>query len=241
MRARRRSGLSTTPVGNWCAGVSRAALRPGARPARRRPCPSASTGTARVRRPQCSSSSRVPCDPGSSTAMSRCPRSTSTWAVSASACATPATTTTSSAAARTPRDRPSQPRQLGAQPRDAPAGRRSRASAAGRRRAPPGCSASQAARGNADRSGSPGDRSTRSDAGLRPPRRGGRHPARHGGDPGAASRPGRTAQALVDEPLVGLDDDAARHPQSGRHPARRRQPVAAWRACRRRSRRGARR
>ena len=84
---------------------------------------------------------------------------------------------------------------------------------------------SQAARGNADRSGSPGERSTRSGAALGRRRRGGRHLARHGGDPGAARALG-DREALVDEPLVGLDDDTARHPQPGRQAARRRQPVA---------------
>ena len=168
MRARRRSGPSTTPVGNWCAGVSSAASRPGGRPAPSTSIPSASTATAGVRRPQCSSSSRVPCDPGSSTAMSRLPPVDEHLRRQRQRL-------------RDARDHhdvvglrphatgPTEPaRQLGAQPRMP-----LRVAVAERPAATSPSTArvqrSQAARGNADRSGSPGERSTRSDAGLRPP------------------------------------------------------------------------
>ena len=156
--ARRRGGASTTPVGNWCAGVSSTAGAPlRASAATSRPCSSTGTGTGC--RPQCASSSRAPLDPGSSTAMRLMPAARSCWASSAMAWATPATMRIASGCARMPRVRASQPvssvrsRSL---PRGSPYPRSAALALASTARS----ARSQAARGNADRSGTPGDRSS---------------------------------------------------------------------------------
>ena len=286
--ARRRGGASTTPVGNWCAGVSSTAGAPlRASAATSRPCSSTGTGTGR--RPQCASSSRAPLDPGSSTAMRLMPAARSCWASSAMAWATPATMRIASGCARMPRVRASQP-VSSARSRSLPRGSPYPRSAALALASTARSARSQAARGNADRSGTPGDRSSSacaphrrgrsSSAGapvgvrrslrpahrcaqpglLRSPARAGpgRRPAgpgppapcpppppcparaavrRRAGWRGARQHRGagplpRADQALVGQPLVGLDDHAAGHaeitgqqPGGRQHRAGRQPPV----------------
>ena len=239
MRARRRSGPSTTPVGNWCAGVSRAAPAPVPASAatsmpvpvhRRRPAPAG---------PSARAPRGCPATPGP---RRRCRGSPVDEHLRRQR-----------QRLRDARDHhhvvglrpnaagPAEPaRQLGAQPgmplRVAVAERAGRDVAEHRPgAAEPGGARERRQVGQPRREVDP----VRRGAGPRRPRRSAPGAARR--RPGCRARPGRHRESLVDEPLVGLDDHTARHPQPGRHPARRRQAVVAWPACRRRSRCAARR
>ena len=245
--ARRRSGTgaraspAATSLPRTADSSSHAQAR--ARPPRSRPGASPSARPDRGRRASRDPPRRCPMTP----------RRTSDWARSPSACATPATTTIEPAIGADARgcgraSRRAPPAAAGCRAgRRSPGRRRSRESSTAR------SARSQSDRGNADRSGTPGDRSMR--AGRRLPRAAGVAVARCGRPTGnrlrkrdvwPAARVGgavhhraaagaRVGQPLVMQPLVGLHDDATGDREVAGERAARRQGRAGARGGRRRS------